>query len=87
MSITNNTTYPDGVIFRSYDKRYCPKCNADFKGVTIPEDYRINCMYGKNPPTHYSRIIGVEIPGKYDGVSLWKCPDCNHQWNARGTVV
>ena len=82
-----NITYPDGVIFSKWDIRYCPKCNADFKGEPIPEDYRKKGYYGKDPASHYSRFIGIEISEKYDGVSLWKCPDCNHQWDRFGTVV
>jgi hypothetical protein len=29
----------------------------------------------------YTRCIGVEIQGKYDGVSFWRCPDCKVQWD------
>ncbi len=35
----------------------------------------------------YSRLIGVEIPGVYDGVLYWLCPDCNgtfHRWDDDG---
>ncbi len=62
------------------DPRYCPKCNGDFKGSPIPEKYRKAGHYGPNPDTHYSLLIGIETPG-YDGISLWKCPFCNHTWN------
>ena len=82
-----NITYPDGVIFRKNDPRYCPKCNADFKGSPISEESRKKGYYGENPPSHFSRLIGVEVPGKYDGVLYWKCPDCNHTWDRFGTVV
>lgn len=38
-----------------------------------------------SPPHRFSRLIGVELPlnhpQHYDGVSLWRCPDCNHEWN------
>lgn len=44
----------------------CPKCNADFS-------YEVD---GKT----YSRRIGVEVQGLYDGVAYWKCPDCGHNW-------
>ena len=33
------------------------------------------------PPRYYSNLIGIEIPGKYDGVSLWMCPSCGTRWN------
>lgn len=36
-------------------------------------------------PKWFSRLIGVELPyddpGHYDGVSFWKCPDCETQWD------
>lgn len=28
----------------------------------------------------YSRLIGIERRGVYDGVSEWMCPDCNARW-------
>jgi rubredoxin len=38
-----------------------------------------------SPPYRFSRLIGVERPygdpKRYDGVSLWCCPDCAHKWN------
>ena len=57
---------------------HCPKCNADFKGKPIPQEYLDRGLYGNS--THYSRVIGVEIQGAYDGISEWQCPDCNHTW-------
>jgi hypothetical protein len=29
----------------------------------------------------YSRVIGIEIPGLYDGISYWQCPDCHASWD------
>jgi len=29
----------------------------------------------------YSRLVGVTDPYVYDGVSLWKCPDCETEWD------
>lgn len=34
-----------------------------------------------SPPFRWSRLIGVEIQGKYDGVSEWMCPRCNSRWD------
>ena len=28
----------------------------------------------------YSKVIGVEIPGVYDGVLYWECPYCWYAW-------
>lgn len=35
-------------------------------------------MYGGK--THYSRMWGCEIPEVYDGVLIWRCPDCGVSW-------
>lgn len=29
----------------------------------------------------YSRTIGIECRGIYDGVLFWACPDCRHGWH------
>lgn len=55
------------------ETRYCPECEADWRGAPIPEKYRK--FYAANAE-FFSRLIGVEIPGKYDGVDHWLCPDC-----------
>lgn len=52
---------------------YCASCNTTlrYKG----EDGR-----------DYSRVIGVEYQGGYDGVSEWRCPDCGRRegrWSGR----
>ena len=37
-----------------------------------------------SPPYKFSRLIGIELPyghpDRYDGVSYWMCPDCEHKW-------
>lgn len=54
---------------------HCPHCNADFTGSPIP----VKDQYLFGNKTHFSRLIGIELPG-YDGVSVWKCPDCGYEW-------
>jgi len=39
----------------------------------MEEDYR--------PPYRYGLLIGVEIQGEFDGVSYWKCPECDTYWD------
>lgn len=40
------------------------------------------------PVRHYSRLIGIEVPSKYDGVSYWRCPDCGATWDRwTGAIV
>ena len=55
------------------DTRFCPACRGDWQGNPIPEKYRERFYGGR---THYSNLIGVEIPEKYDGVDHWRCPFC-----------
>ncbi len=51
----------------------CPNCEKSWRGSPIPEKYRHH--YAPDT-THYSNLIGVEIPGYYDGIAYWKCPYC-----------
>ncbi len=30
--------------------------------------------------THFRREIGHEVPGVYDGILFWSCPDCGFAW-------
>lgn len=32
-------------------------------------------------PYRFSKLLGVEIRGLYDGVSFWQCPFCNTTWD------
>lgn len=56
------------------DAKTCPVCGESFVGQEIPKEY-LHYYGGK---THYSRMIGVEIPNLYDGIILWKCRDCGN---------
>lgn len=29
----------------------------------------------------YSRKLGIEIRGVYDGILYWMCPDCGEPWH------
>lgn len=51
----------------------CPKCGADLRGETIPEDQRE--AYGG--ATHVIRKIGIVA---YDRIVAWRCPDCGSEW-------
>ena len=50
----------------------CPHCLSDFKGEPIPDRHRH--LYGG--ASHYSRLVGIEVPGEYDGTLYYVCPDC-----------
>ena len=46
----------------------CPICAADW-------------AYTGANGHQYSHLIGVEIRGGFDGVSIWRCPACGAQWD------
>ena len=58
---------------------FCPNCKIDLRGEPIPEKYK---EFYEESVTHYSRLIGV-YDLKQDRVVLWKCPDCNYQWDRK----
>jgi hypothetical protein len=58
----------------------CPHCNSSLIGDPIPQEY-IDRGYYRPGATHFRREIGVEIPGVYDGVLFWQCPDCAGRWH------
>lgn len=45
------------------------------QGEPIASD--VQHMYGA---THFSRVIGHEVRGVYDGTLFWSCPDCGKAW-------
>ena len=55
----------------------CPVCKCSWDAGDIPEEIREHY----SPPYKYSRLIGIEDPMLYDGVSFWKCPDCGAMWD------
>lgn len=50
----------------------CPLCAADLRDheAALTDDGR-----------HYLRTMGICVPGVYDGVLVWACPDCGGMWN------
>jgi len=47
------------------EMKNCPCCKALWRDE---EGFGVN-------------IMGIEIRGKYDGVSYWKCTSCNTYWD------
>ena len=60
--------------------RFCPVCDSDLQDREIPMEQRE--AYGGK--THFSRLIGVEVQGHYDGVAEWLCSDCGANWPRAG---
>lgn len=66
------------IIFDIETQKVCPECGVSWKGKLIPKKYRN--LYSEKS-THFSRLIGIEIMGGYDGVAYWECPDCKVRWD------
>jgi len=50
-------------------QKWCADKSAEELKAWIVENY--------SPPYSFSRLIGIEIQGRYDGVWEYACPDCN----------
>ena len=65
------------VLPKRTSKDICPN-GCDLQGEPIPQEYIDKGYYGNS--THYSRLMGYDFPGIYDGVLIWACPDCELAW-------
>lgn len=61
----------------------CPHCRVSLQGQAIPREYLEKGYYGKwdGKPQYYSRKIGIEVMGAYDGTLYYLCPDCGGRWH------
>ena len=73
----------------------CPKCNESWdagriwktwralKNYKNKTDEQLQAMEKKNysEPYHFSKLMGIEVREKYDGVSYWQCPFCKATWD------
>lgn len=57
--------------------------NQDRKIISdyLYNNFRVSIDATYSSPYRWSRIIGIEVPHQYDGVSYWRCPDCGTQWS------
>lgn len=55
----------------------CPICTCSWFAGDIPEESREHY----SPPYKFSRLIGVEVRGVYDGMLIHQCPDCSSMWS------
>lgn len=72
------------------DSDFCPHCGVDLRSAQIPDGLLDEGWYGHwdkergyygERPRYYYSTVGVEIPGVYDGVLFWQCPDCGGCWH------
>lgn len=68
-------SWDDGSIFdklRTQD--WCAGMSDDELRAHIAQFY-------DSDTKHFSRLIGIELQGLYDGVIMWQCPDCKSRWD------
>jgi len=56
----------------------CPHCGVSLLGGPIPPESIERHYFGA--ATHWRREVGCDVPGAYDGVLFWMCPDCGGTW-------
>lgn len=73
----------------------CPECGESWDGGNIFDTHRkqdwTNKMSDKelmnhikssySEPYKWSKLVGIEIKEKYDGISYWQCPFCKVTWD------
>ena len=63
----------------------CPVSGCDLRGEEIKREHLEAGYYGPWKPEdgsrYYSKVIGMEIRGVYDGVLFWICPVCGECWH------
>lgn len=62
----------------------CPENGCDLRASEIPAESLAKGYYGPwdgVEKRYYSRVVGVEIRGLYDGVCYWYCPECGAKWH------
>jgi len=55
----------------------CPVNGCDLRGDPIDPEY---ADYYAEGARYYSKMIGVEVQGVYDGVLYWTCSTCGVSW-------
>jgi hypothetical protein len=76
-----NCSWDNGDIFEKLQS--IRNSGTAYVGKTDEELLKFAAAYGWTPenPTRFSRLIGVEVRGGYDGVSKWRCPECSAEWD------
>jgi hypothetical protein len=62
----------------------CPINGCDLRGEEIKPESLAKGYYGPwdgVEKRYYSKMVGVQIRGVYDGVCYWFCPECGERWH------
>lgn len=72
-------SWDGGSVYEAY-KQHRDDGSPYYKGLSDKElEKRVKENYG--PPYRYSKLMGIEIMGEYDGVLYWRCPECLTAWH------
>ena len=66
--------FDDGLIWEAWRKQEYWKNKTDDELIQMAKN-----SYGK--PYRFSKLLGIEVRGKYNGVSYWQCPSCKATWD------
>ena len=69
------------------DDDKCPHCHVNWQGPEIPKASLAKGYFGEwdgVTPKYFTRRIGIEIRGLYDGTAYYQCPDCHGEWPREG---
>lgn len=69
------SSWDGGSIVETFIAQRDTNPDSFYAGKT-DEQIAEDVMRNYSPPYRWGREIGVEIQGKYDGISYLKCPDC-----------
>ena len=67
----------DGSILDAYKKHRLSWTGKEYTDEELEEQMKEHYA----PPYRYSKLIGIEVMGGYDGISYWQCPFCKATWD------
>jgi hypothetical protein len=79
----------------------CPACGCNWDGGNVYEVLRSHEAYADKsdeqvreisgnygaPDQRFSKLIGIEVRGVYDGVCKYRCPECTTEWQRAGVPI
>ena len=89
-----NATWDGGDIYERFLKAKfdsTDELHSSYKDKTLDEIKKAadDCGWSKETPTRFSKVIGMDLSmdpdaegdDQYDGISYWKCPECDIAWH------
>lgn len=76
-----NSNWDGGSILETFLKQRDEAIEGGYRYGWTDEQVEESMKECYAPPYRWGREIGIEIPEIYDGISYWKCPDCETTFN------